>query len=129
MSVRAHPEQDEVEARQLAGFEPENGAQFLLVLLRRFIGPGQLTVDAVHLSCFEWGLGQKGLLNYPEIAFRGVRRHVPLVSKKQLHFAPGHHRLQQPVVSEEFVQCFRRRTTCKRDAEAVLLVHGLPGRL
>ncbi len=83
----------------------------------------------MHLLRIHGRLRKHRFRGHPKIALRIIGRHVPFIPKKQLHLAPRHHRLQQWVVRQQLVKCFRRGTARERDTEAVLLSDAFSRRL
>src|SRR5260370_7040289 len=126
MALRAHPEQHEIEKWKLARFQHETRVQLLLVLLGRLRGIPLLTLDAMYLLRIHWGFGEHRFRGHAKVALCIIRRYVPLIPEEKLDLAPRHFRLQQRVVCQQSVQCFRRGTTRQRYAETALFSPALP---
>src|SRR5258708_29810369 len=80
----------------------------------------------MYLLRIHWGFGEHRCRGHAKVALCIIRRYVPLIHEEKLDLAPRHFRLQQRVVCQQSVQCFRRGTTRERDAERVLFSDGLP---
>ena len=100
MPLRAHPQEHEIETRQLVCSQTETRAQIIFVLHCSFRGISLLRLDAMHLLRINWGFGEHRFLGHAKVALRVVGGYVPFIAKEKLDIAPRYFRLQQRVAGE-----------------------------
>ncbi len=98
--LRAHPQEHEIETRQLVCSQSETRAQIVFVLRRSFRGISLLSLDAMHLLRIDWGFGEHRFLGHAKVALRVVWGYVPFIAEEKLDLAPRYFCLQQRVAGE-----------------------------
>jgi hypothetical protein len=124
MPFGTHPEQHEIEPRQLTRLQLKRSPQLLFVFFRRVCDVRVLTVNAVHLPWLHRSSRKHRFRGHAKVALDMIRKYVPFITEKELNLAPRNFRLKQRVACQQSVKHLRCGAARERDRERVFLPDG-----
>src|SRR5579871_1292614 len=108
VSIRPHPQKDQIEARDPARIELKKLSQCLLIGRCDFVRVRILRRNPEYVSRWYRNFREHRFVHHPVIALRIIGWHMPLISPEKEHAVPGKGR--SSIGCEKVVKAFRSRS-------------------